>query len=159
MEENSQSQVGGEQSAPARVLVVHPAAPTLRLIRETLTQFTTGEVDTTPDPVYGFELALQRQYQLYIVGVSMAVLDGVLLYELISKAHGFCHAGARSAPGVIFLLERNAARTREELARDARVKGVLGLPLRIERLLEAVRGTLEVRDGLDAFTGEGGERA
>jgi hypothetical protein len=158
MEENSADQGGGERSASARVLVVHPAAPTLRLIRETLTQFTTGEVDTTPDPVYGFELALQRKYCLYIFGVTMEVLDGVLLYELISKAHGFCHTGARSAPGVLFMLERSAARRREELARDARVKGVLGLPLKIERLLEGVKGTLEVRDGLDAFTAEGGDR-
>ena len=60
---------------------------------------------------------------------------------------------------MLYLSERGAARRREEFARDARVKGVLGLPLKIERLLEGVRGTLEVRDGLDAFTGEGGEGA
>jgi len=155
MEEDSESQaperVAG--SAASRVLVVHPSAPTLRLIRETLTQFTTAEVDTTPDSVYGFELALQRRYQLFIFGVTMESLDGPMLYELISKAHGFCHAGARSAPGVLFLSERSAARRREEFARDARVKGVLGMPLKIERLLEGVKGTLEVKDSLGGLMG------
>src|SRR5690606_19759776 len=134
--------------AESRVLVVHPSAPTLRLIRETLTQFTTAEVETTPDSVYGFELALQRRYQLFIFGVRMDGLEGPLLYELISKAYGFCHEGVRSAPGVLFLSERNATRRSEEFARDARVKGVLGIPLKIERLLEGVKGTLEVKDSL-----------
>jgi CheY-like chemotaxis protein len=155
MEENTEAQDLARAEPSARVLVVHPSAPTLRLIRETLNQFTTGEVDTTPDAVYGFELALQRRYKLYIFGVTMEVLDGVLLYELISKAHGFCHAEARSAPGVLFLSERSAARRREEFARDARVKGVLGLPLKIERLLEGVKGTLEVRDGFEGLAGKG----
>jgi len=158
MEEKGENkaQVQAEVSNPAakRVLVVHPSAATLRLIRETLTQFTTADVvDTTPDSVYGFELALQRRYQLFIFGVTMADLDGPLLYELISKAHGFCHEGARSAPGVLFLSERSAARRREEFARDARVKGVLGMPLKIERLLEGVKGTLEVKDSLGGLTG------
>lgn len=160
MAENAETETAGASSetpatpaTAARVLVVHPSAPTLRLIRETLTQFTTAEVDTTPDPVYGFELALQRRYQLYIFGVTMEVLDGVLLYELVSKAHGFCHEGARSAPGVLFLSQRSAQRRREDFARDARVKGVLGLPLKIERLLDAVKGTLTVRDGIGGLMG------
>lgn len=153
MEESSQS----EESSESRVLVVHPSAPTLRLIRETLTQFTTADIDSTPDPVYGFELALQRPYQLYVFAVTMEVLDGELLYELISKAHGFCHQGARSAPGVLFMLDRNAAKRREELTRDARVKGVLGLPLKIERLLEGVKGTLTVLDGIGGLMEDGSQ--
>lgn len=156
MSENADNDLAAPEAATsARVLVVHPSAPTLRLIRETLTQFTTAEVDTTPDPVYGFELALQRRYRLFIFAVSMEVLDGVLLYELLSKAHGFCHQGARSAPGVLYLSERSAARRREEFSRDARVKGLLGLPLKIERLLEGVKGTLTVREGLGGLMGDG----
>ncbi len=157
MDEKRETREQAERSSSAvsRVLVVHPSAPNLRLIRETLTQFTTAEVDTTPDSVYGFELALQRRYQLFIFGVTMDGLDGPLLYELISKAHGFCHEGARSAPGVLFLSERSAARRREEFARDARVKGVLGMPLKIERLLDGVTGTLEVKDSLGGLTGGG----
>lgn len=155
MEEKHENQGSAEVpgSAASRVLVVHQSAPTLRLIRETLTQFTTAEVETTPDSVYGFELALQRRYQLFIFGVTMEGLDGPLLYELISKAYGFCHKGARSAPGVLFLSERNGARRGEEFARDARVKGVLGMPLKIERLLEGVKGILEVKDSLGGLMG------
>lgn len=129
----------------ARVLVVHPAASTGRLIRETLENFTEAEVDTSPDTVYGFELALQRRYKLFVFGLALPHIDGPLLYELICKTHPYCHGGSRTAPGVIFVREDGDPRPPEEIGRDARVKAILTKPLSIERLLKSVEGALELR--------------
>jgi len=73
-------------------------------------------------------------------------LSGATLYELISKA---CTAGRGPrllAPAVIFVREKDDPKLPEALTRDARVKDVINKPIRIERLLEAVGGVLEVRD-------------
>lgn len=133
---------GGEKR---RVLVVYPAASTGRLIRETLENFTAAEVDTSPDTIYGFELALKRRYHLFVFGLVLPHIDGPLLYELISKTHPYCHGGTRGAPGVVFVREESDPRPTEEINRDARVKGVLTKPLSIERLLQSVEGALERR--------------
>ena len=128
-----------------RVLVVHSMVSTGRLIRESLENFTTAQVDTPPDTVNGFELALQRRYHLFIFGLVLPHIDGPLLYELICKTHPFCHGGSRIAPGVIFVRETDDPQVDEELTRDARVKAILTKPLGIERLLKSVEGTLERR--------------
>lgn len=130
------------------VLVVHPAVSTCRLIREALESFTTAEVDTSPDAVYGFELALKKRYKLFFFGLKSPVIDGPLLYELISKAYGFCHEGARLAPAVIFINEPGARPPGPEITQDARVKAVLSKPLRIEKLLETVGGILPRKEPL-----------
>ena len=128
------------------VLVVHPIASTARLIRETLENFTACRVVTTADPLRAFELALQSRYGLFLFAMQVGELSGPMLYELISKA---CIAGRGPgllAPGVIFVREKDDPKLPEALARDARVKDVLNKPMRIERLLQAVAGVLEVRD-------------
>ena len=122
-----------------RVLVVHHTGPTLRLIREALQGFTDAAVDTTPDALYGFEMALQRPYRLFIFSLSLPVISGELLYELIDKAYRHCHVGARVTPVVIYIVEEGQAMQNQELARDARVRGVLTKPLNIDRLLKAVK--------------------
>jgi hypothetical protein len=73
-------------------------------------------------------------------------LSGPMLYELISKA---CTAGRGPrllAPAVIFVREKDDPKLPDVLTRDARVKDVLNKPIRIERLLQAVSGVLEVKD-------------
>jgi hypothetical protein len=47
---------------------------------------TVAEVDTCPDAVYGFELALKRDYQLFIFALRLPLIEGPLLYDLICKA-------------------------------------------------------------------------
>ena len=84
-----------------RVLVVHEDVAALRLVRETFLEFTECEVDTSPNAEYGFELALQRDYALVILNLTLPVIPGELLYDLISKAYTHCHAGARTAPPVV----------------------------------------------------------
>ena len=127
-----------EEPGKPAVLVVHPAVSTGRLIRETLESFTTAEVDTSPDAVYGFELALKKRYKLFIFGLRTPVIEGPLLYELISKAYSFCHEGSRLAPAVIYINEPGARITNSEVIQDARVKGILSKPLSIEKLLETI---------------------
>jgi len=125
-----------------RVLAVHEDVGTLRLLRETFLEFTECEVDTSPDAEYAFELALQRAYALVILDLTLPVIPGEVLYGLISKAYTHCHAGARTAPPVVYVAEPHVAGRAVELRRDARVRGVLGKPLSIARILECGAGIL-----------------
>lgn len=121
-----------------RVLVVHHAGPTLRLIREALQAFTQAEVDTTPDALYGFEIALKRPYKLFIFSLPLPNINGELLYELVDKAYVHCHEGVRVTPAVIYIIEQGQNMQHQELMRDARVRGLLSKPLNIDRLLKLV---------------------
>jgi CheY-like chemotaxis protein len=136
----------GDPEDPASILVVHPAAPTTRLIRETFESFTDARVITTADPLRAFELALQRRYGLFFFAMQVGQLSGPMLYEFIAKA---CAAGRGPRllpPGVVFIREKDDPKLPDALARDVRVKDVLSKPIRIARLLESVRGVLEVKD-------------
>jgi CheY-like chemotaxis protein len=136
----------GEPGAPASVLIAHPAASTARLIRETLESFTEARVFTTADPLRAFELSLQRRYTIFFLAMQVGELSGPMLYELISKAYASERGPRLLAPGVVFVREKDDPKLPEALARDVRVKDVLSKPIRIERLLECVRGVLEVKD-------------
>ncbi|MCB1233785.1 MAG: hypothetical protein KDM91_01785, partial [Verrucomicrobiae bacterium] len=135
--------------AKPRVLVVHPVASTGRLVREALENFTHAEVDTSPDAIHGFELALRRHYRLFVFALFPPDLDGVLLYELLCKAHPRTHRASPTAPGVVFVRETGDPPPAADLARDARVKAILTKPLSIEKLLQSVDGTLKRRDPIE----------
>lgn len=131
---------------PVRVLVAHTVGSTARLMRETLENFTSAEVETTPNFLRAFELALQKRYEMFFFGMSIGDLDGPLLYELISKAYA-CGTGLRKlAPAVVFVREKDDPKLPEELERDVRVKDVVSKPIRIDRLLKAVESIVEVKD-------------
>ena len=131
---------------PVRVLVAHPVGSTARLMRETLENFTSAEVETTSNFLRAFELALQKRYEMFFFGMRIGDLDGPLLYELISKAYA-CGTGVRKlAPAVVFVREKDDPKLPEELERDVRVKDVVSKPIRIDRLLKAVESIVEVRD-------------
>jgi CheY-like chemotaxis protein len=136
-------------SSPAekpRILVAHDDVGTLRLIREALGGFAVCDVDTSPTAEYAYELGLQRDYRLFLFGLNLPVLHGELLYELLSKAYPYCHAGKKIAPAVIYIGDESTVPRLHELKRDARVKDVLMKPLGIARLLEAVGGVVEMRE-------------
>lgn len=128
------------------VLVVHPVATTSRLIRETLENFTSARVETTPDPVRGLELALLHPYRVYFFAMKMPELSGPTLYEMISTAHRIGRGTAPLAPGLVLVREKEDPKLPEDLSNDARIKGVVTKPIRIERLLESIKGALELRD-------------
>jgi len=129
-----------------RILVIHPVAATTRLVRETMESFTDVKVDATADPLHGFEMALQKNYRLFLFAMQMDELSGSMLYELISKAYTSGRGPKKIAPGVVFIREKEDPKFPDELARDVRVKDVLTKPLRIDRLLKPIAGITEVRD-------------
>lgn len=130
-----------------KVLIAHADLAVCRLVRESLETFCECQVETTSVAVGAFERALQRDFRLLILDVHLETLPGVLLYDLITKALQAC-GGNRPLPLVMFLCEATEVTRREELLRDARVKGLLTLPISIERLLEKVRGVLSEKNPL-----------
>ena len=104
------------------------------------------DVDTSPTAEYAFELGLQRDYKLFLFGLHLPVLNGELLYELLSKAYPYCHEGRKMAPAVVYIGDETTVPRLHELKRDARVKDVVLKPLGIARLLEAVGGLIEMRE-------------
>ena len=70
----------------------------LRVVREALVATLKCEVDTSPKPEYGFELALKRNYDLMIFDFSMPLIDGTLLFLLISKAYENSSPARRMPP-------------------------------------------------------------
>lgn len=135
-----------EETGPFPVLIAHPVASTTRLIRETLEQFTTSPVITTPDPLRAFELALQRRHALFFFAIQLGELSGPTLYELISKACTVGRGPHLLAPGVVFVRDKDDPKLPPELSRDVRVKAVLTKPIRIERILQCAAGALEIHD-------------
>jgi len=129
-----------------RVLAAHDDVGTLRLIREALGNFAICDVDTSPTAEYAYELGLQRDYKLFLFGLHLPVLNGELLYNLLSKAYPYCHADRRIAPAVIYIGDESTVPRLHELKRDARVKDVVMKPLGIARLLEAATGVIEMRE-------------
>jgi CheY-like chemotaxis protein len=81
-----------------RVLVVDDDPAVLRIIRETLQNVLHWEVDSSPKPEYAFELALKKNYDLMIFDFSMPMIDGTLLFLLISKAYEHATPARRMPP-------------------------------------------------------------
>lgn len=127
-----------EQTQTKRVLVVDDDLAVLRLIRETLQNLLHYEVDTSPKPEYGFELALKKQYDLMIFDFSMPLIDGTMLFLLISKAYE--HATpARRIPPLLLVSGQGSTERAQELLKEAQVRGFLAKPFAISRLLEKVK--------------------
>ncbi len=72
----------------------------MRVVREALTSFLRCEVDTSPNPEYGFELALKKTYDLLIFDFSMPMIDGAMLFFLLGKVYNQFGAAADRAPVV-----------------------------------------------------------
>lgn len=131
------------------VLIAHGDTATARLVRESLEGFCVCEVEATSSALSAYERALQRPYVLFLFDLHLAVLNGPLLYDLIAKAYPLCHAGARTAPAVIFFCTPQDLVRQEDWLRDVRVKGLLPTPVSISRLLEKVSGSLDTRPDMD----------
>jgi DNA-binding NtrC family response regulator len=122
-----------------RVLIVDDDTAVLRLMRETLQNLLHYEVDTSPKPEYGFELALKKEYDLMIFDFSMPLIDGTMLFLLISKAYE--HATPpRRIPPLLLVSGQGSSERAQELLKEARVRGFLAKPFAINRLVEKVKG-------------------
>lgn len=132
-------------SPTPKVLLLHGDMPTSRLVRESLEAFCECSVDTTSAALTAFERALQKDYKLFLFDLHQSVLDGAMLYELLSKVYQFSQP-VRQLPAVIFFCEPREAISRDDLIRDARVKALLPTPVNISKLLEKVAGILEAKE-------------
>ena len=99
------------------------------------------EVDTSPKPEYGFELALKKTYDLMIFDFSMPMIDGSLLFLLISKVYENS-VPQRTLPPLLLVSGQGSHAGAQELIREARVRGFLGKPFTINRLIEKVKACL-----------------
>lgn len=134
-------------SAPPRVLLVEESLPFRRVIREALTAFRHCEVDDTQSGEHAFEMALRREYALFIFSMPLPDIAGDLLDRLILKAYPLAHRQARTAPPIIYLTRPADMDRFEALKRDVRVRGSLSFPPRLDQLLALTGSLLPAREG------------
>ena len=132
---------GMAEAETKRVLIVDDDMAVLRIMRDALQSILHWEVDTSPKPEYGFELALKKTYDLMIFDFSMPLIDGALLFELISKVYENS-APPRKVPPLLLVSGQGSDERARELRREARVCGFLPKPFTINRLLEKVKESL-----------------
>ncbi len=124
-----------------RILVVDDDVGLTRVMREALTSFLHCEVDTSPNPEYGFELALTKTYDLLIFDFSMPMIDGAMLFFLIGKVYN--HAvPPRIVPPLLLVTGRGDEKRAQELLKEAGVRGLVAKPFVISRLIEKVKECL-----------------
>jgi len=123
------------------VLIVDDDNAVLRIMREALQNFLHWEVDTSPKPEYGFELALKKEYDLMIFDFSMPMIDGTLLFLLLSKAYDNMSPPRRMPPLLLVSGQGSDQRARQ-LLEEAPVRGFLPKPFTINQLLEKVKACL-----------------
>lgn len=121
-----------------RVLIVDDDTAVLRIMREALQSFLHWEIDTSPKPEYGFELALKKNYDLMIFDFSMPMIDGTLLFLLISKVYENS-SPPRTVPPLLLVSGQGSDERAQELLKEARVRGFLAKPFTINRLIEKVK--------------------
>lgn len=139
--------------APAvpRVLLAEESLPYRRVIREALMAFRDCEVDDAPTGERAFEMALKRQYSLFLFSLPLPDMTGDMLDRLLSMAYPMAHAGVHAAPPVIFLIQPTDALRFQELQRDVRVRGSMPLPPKLDVLLTVTASLLPERPGDLAF--------
>ena len=126
-----------------RVLIVDDDNAVLRIMHEALQNFLHWEVDTSPKPEYGFELALKKEYDLMIFDFSMPMIDGTLLFLLLSKAYDNMSPPRRMPPLLLVSGQGSDQRARQ-LLEEAPVRGFLPKPFTINQLLEKVKTCVPV---------------
>lgn len=121
-----------------KILMVDDNVALMRVTREALTSFLRCEVDTSPKPEYGFELALKKNYDLLIFDFSMPMIDGAMLFFLVGKVYENAQP-PRLLPPLLLISGRGDEKRAQELLKEVGVGGFLPKPFAINRLLEKVR--------------------
>lgn len=118
-----------------RVLLAEESLPFRRVIREALMAFRVCEVDDAPSGERAFEMALRREYSLFLFSLPLPDIPGDMLDRLLREAYPRVHAAAHAAPPVIFLIRPADAMRFQQLQRDVRVRGSMPLPPKLDVLL------------------------
>lgn len=127
---------------PPRVLIVEESLPYRRVIREALISFRHCEVDDTPNAESAFEMCLRREYALLLIALPLEPFSGTILDRLLAKAYPYAHPGTHTAPPVIYLLRPTEVSHIYDLQRDARVRGHLTIPPKLDSLLNLTQNLL-----------------
>ncbi len=127
--------------APKRILIVDDDVGLMRVTREALSSFLVCEVDTSPKPEYGFELALKKTYDLLIFDFSMPMIDGAMLFFLIGKVYENARP-LRRVPPLILVSGKGDEDRAQELLKEPGVRGLISKPFAINRLVQKVKECL-----------------
>ena len=126
------------ESESKKILMVDDDVALLRIVREALTSCLRCEVDTSPNPEYGFELALKKSYDLLIFDFSMPMIDGAMLFFLIGKVYDNTHP-PRIVPPLLLVSGRGDEKRAQELLQEPGVRGLIAKPFSMNRLLEKTK--------------------
>ena len=121
-----------------RILMVDDDVALLRIVREALTSCLRCAVDTSPNPEYGFELALKKTYDLFIFDFSMPMIDGAMLFFLIGKVYDNA-APPRVVPPLLLISGKADEKRAQELLKEPGVRGLIAKPFSVNRLMEKAR--------------------
>lgn len=107
----------------------------LRVVREAFTSCLRCEVDTSPKPEYGFELALKVRYDLFIFDFQMPMIDGAMLFFLIGKVYNNIQP-PRIVPPLLLVSGKGDEERAQELLKEPGVRGLVAKPFSINRLMQ-----------------------
>lgn len=128
-----------------RVLIAEENLAYRRVMREALVAFRHCEVDDAANGEHAFELVLKRPYALLLFALTLPDMKGDLLDRLTAKAYPRVHPDTHAAPPVIYLLRAEETHDWQKLMRDARTRGHVLLPPRLDMLMSATSGLLEAK--------------
>ena len=123
---------------PKQILMVDDDVALLRVVREALTTCLRCNVDTSPKPEYGFELALRKNYDLFIFDFQMPMIDGAMLFFLIGKVYNNA-APPRLVPPLLLVSGKADEQRAQELLKEPGVRGLIAKPFSMNRLLEKAK--------------------
>jgi CheY-like chemotaxis protein len=126
------------ETEPKRILIVDDDAALMRVMREALTSILRCEVDTSPKPEYGFELALKKTYDLLMFDFQMPMIDGAMLFFLIGKVYTNS-VPPRRVPPLLLVTGKGDEKRAQELLQEAGVRGLVPKPFAVNRLIEKVK--------------------
>jgi DNA-binding response OmpR family regulator len=129
------------EPAPKKILIVDDDVALMRVMREALTSILRCEVDTSPNPEYGFELALKKTYDLLMFDFQMPMIDGAMLFFLIGKVYNNA-VPPRVVPPLLLVTGKGDEKRAQELLQEAGVRGLVPKPFAINRLMEKVKACL-----------------
>lgn len=124
-----------------KILIVDDDVGLMRVTREALTTFLRCEVDSSPSPEYGFELALKKTYDLFLFDFQMPMIDGAMLFFLIGKVYNHS-VPPRIVPPLLLVTGKGDEKRAQELLREPGVRGLVPKPFAINRLIEKVKECL-----------------
>ena len=129
------------EASPKKILIVDDDVALMRVMREALTSMLRCEVDTSPKPEYGFELALKKTYDLLMFDFQMPMIDGAMLFLLIGKVYNNA-VPPRIVPPLLLVTGKGDEKRAQELLQEAGVRGLVPKPFSIDRLIEEVKECL-----------------